>query len=105
MQVTLKTDGGFVYLPGLNRTTVIDTASLPHDKAVELHDLVAAADFFDLPVEIGAVRPGAADYHRYTITVEDNGKRHTVETVDPIEDDEIAELVRFIQSVQPAQNQ
>ena len=87
MRIRLQSEGGFGYFPGLDEPVIVDTADLPSDEAAGLESLVAAADFFDKPERIGAPPPGAADLRRYTITVEDgDGRSHTVEVTDPVED-------------------
>jgi len=77
MKIHFEQSGGFV--AGIRRPPVsIDTAALPADAAKAWHDLVAAADFFNLPPTSS---PGPArDAFSYRITVESEGKQHTVQT-------------------------
>ncbi len=96
MRVDFKTDGGFFYFP--DRAPVnIDTADLPAEEADELNRLIAAAGFLDLP-EASTPPPVAADYLRYTITVTDSERSHTVQLTDPIEDPDVQALREYLQS-------
>jgi hypothetical protein len=77
MRIHFEQSGGFV--AGVRRPSVtIDTAALPADEAKAWHDLVAAADFFN---HSATSSPGPArDAFTYRVTVEGEGKQHTVET-------------------------
>lgn len=63
--------------------TTIDSTTLPSDQAKALQGLVEAAHFFDLPAQIPAPAKAAsalpADQFHYRVTIESEGKRHTVE--------------------------
>jgi hypothetical protein len=77
MRIHFEQSGGFA--AGIRRPTVtIDTATLPPDEAKTWHDLVSAANFFNLPA---TTPPGPArDAFSYQITVESEGKKHTIRT-------------------------
>lgn len=75
MRILFERSGGFA---GMRLTASMDTGSLPDEEAQELEDLVNAAGFFDLPAQIAGQSSGA-DQFRYKLTVEDGGRRHTVE--------------------------
>lgn len=65
------------------RTSVnLDTKSLPKDEADKLHELVDKAGFFNLPASFPVPKRGA-DYFQYRLTVEMDGRKHTVEVSDP----------------------
>ena len=99
MRIELKVDGGLARFPGLAKPLVIETGSLPEGEAAELERLVEGARFFDLPVRGAGPLPGAADYRRYTITVmEEGGRRHTVEALDPVEDPMLRGLLDHLQA-------
>jgi uncharacterized protein with von Willebrand factor type A (vWA) domain len=98
MRIELKQDGGFAYLPGLARPQAIDTEKLPRDQAVELERLVADAGFFSLPSQSVAPAPGAADYRKYTLTVEDAGRQHTVQFADTDPNPALRALVNAVKS-------
>ena len=91
MLITFKTDGGFAYLPGLNRPITIDTGELSEEEAGKMEQLVEAAGFFELP-ETQEPRRGA-DLREYTISVSYSGRERTVKLVEPIEDASVQALV------------
>jgi len=74
---------------------------LPRQEADELKRLVNATRFFDLPSTMSSLSPGAADYRQYTITIEDNGKQHTVRLTDPIEDTNLQALLTYLKTRRP----
>lgn len=99
MHLRLETEGGFAVFPGLNQPIEIDTSQLPAAEAAEFTRLVEAAHFFAQP----AVTPapsGAADYRQYTITVEQDGRTHTVQVADPVTDPALGALVAQLQAQQ-----
>lgn len=83
MRIQFSTEGGLAYFPGLRKPVTIEVADLPEGEARAVRGLVADANFFDLPPEVGAAPRGAADMQRHTITVEDAGRRHTVRVAEP----------------------
>ena len=97
MRIELKTEGGIAHFPGLSRPVVIDSAALSAEDDAELRRLVEAARFFERPPTVGTPSCGAADYRRYMISVEDGGRQHTVQLVDPVEDPSLQQLLRFLQ--------
>jgi len=65
------------------RTAVtLDTDTLPPEEARKLHEMVDASGFFNLPEKFPASTRGA-DYFVYRLTVEKEGRKHTVEVSDP----------------------
>jgi hypothetical protein len=76
MKIHFEQSGGIV--AGVRRPPVtIDTETLPPADAKQWQDLVAATDFFNLPTKSP---PGAArDAFAYHITVEADGKRHSLD--------------------------
>ncbi len=101
MRIQFKMEGGIAYFPGLSKPITIDTNELPEQEADELKRLVNATRFFDLPAVIGSPAPGAADYRQYTITIEDNGKQHTVRLTDPIVDPNLQALLTYLKTRRP----
>jgi hypothetical protein len=75
MRMTFERTGGFA---GITMTKVFDTTTLPENEANQLRQLVDAADFFRLPATITSNTP-QPDRFQYQLTVEENGKQHTVE--------------------------
>lgn len=98
MRIQLKREGGMAYLPGLQQPMTVDTARMPKETAERLTQLVDATDFFHLPSDLGTPHASAADYYRYSLTVENRGKRHTVRAADPVENLPLATLITFIQT-------
>ncbi|NJD68947.1 MAG: hypothetical protein C3F12_08680 [Candidatus Methylomirabilota bacterium] len=98
MRITFTMEGGIAYLPGLSHPVVIDSSQLPEQEAGELEQLVEAARFFDQPAIMGSPERGAADYYQYTVTVEINGRRHTVRVTDLVEDAGLQVLLRYLRA-------
>ena len=97
MRIEIRLEGGFAYLPGLQRPVVIELASLPHDEAGQLRQLVTAARFFDLPDTIGTIAKGAADVQTTCITVnDDDGRCRTVKLLPGSAAGPLQELVRAL---------
>jgi hypothetical protein len=103
MRVIFQSEGGVAHFPGLSRPVTIEGDQLPEPAAEELRQLIEAARLFDRPAQAGSAPRGAADYRQYTITVEADGRRHTVRVVEPIEDPALQRLVRFLQEQAKAQ--
>jgi|HigsolmetaAR202D_1030399.scaffolds.fasta_scaffold00034_23 hypothetical protein len=95
MEIQFLTEGGFAAFPALRRPQQIDTASLPADEAVKLEGLIAAIDFFNLPSELPK-QPVYPDAFRYTITVKQGKRQHSIKRSDPLEDPQLAELVNLL---------
>ncbi len=74
MRISFQRTGGFA---GITKTTTVDTATLPPHEADVMPRLVAAADLFKLPEQITSSHP-QSDRFQYKLTVEDEGKQHTV---------------------------
>jgi bifunctional pyridoxal-dependent enzyme with beta-cystathionase and maltose regulon repressor activities len=74
MRISCERMGGFA---GITKKKTVDTAALSREKAKQLLLLVEASDFFNLPAQI-TVSSTQRDRFQYKLTVEDNGKKHTV---------------------------
>lgn len=98
MQVLFKAEGGIAHFPGLSQPIVIDSATLPDEEAQELQRLVEACRFFQQPLSSNVPPRGAADYRRYTITIDDGQRQHTVHLTDPITEQALSELVRVLEA-------
>lgn len=98
MQLQVHIEGGFAYLPGQTKPIVLESNTLAPSEAETMRQLVTQAHFFDLPEKLDA--PGAkrgADYRRYTITVEEGSRRHTVQMTDPIPNPELQAIITYAQ--------
>jgi len=91
-------EGGIAYFPGLSKPITIDSDQLPKQESDELKRLVNATHFFALPAVMGSPSPGAADYRQYTITIQDEGKQHTVHLTDLIEDPNLQALLAYLRA-------
>lgn len=76
-RVRFERSGG---VAGTRTATVIDSKSLPQKEAQHLRNLIDESGFFGLPEEI--LGPRRPDEFIYTITVEIDGRQHTVRTTD-----------------------
>ena len=97
MRVIFTSEGGVAYFPGLSRPVAIDAAEITDQERNELEHLIDEAGFFTLPSEAGKPAKGAADYRQYTITVEEQDRRHTVKASDPLQDPKLRNLISFLQ--------
>ena len=88
MQINFERTGGF---SGMRMTVNIDTESLSSKEACELHELVNSSNYFELPAVIASSTFGA-DRFCYRITVEDQGRKHTVQMTDEAIPDELQQL-------------
>ena len=98
MRIEFSMEGGIAHFPGLSRPVVIDAAELSAVEQAELTRLLEEARFFEQPPHVGTPPPGAADYRRYTIAVEDGDRRHTLQLTDPVESPALQQLLRFLQA-------
>jgi hypothetical protein len=77
MKIRFERSGGFA---GRVMTVDVDTASLGEDERASLALLVERADFFALPTAITETETRGADRFHYRITIETDGRSHTVDT-------------------------
>ncbi|MBI5667940.1 MAG: hypothetical protein HZC41_08010 [Chloroflexi bacterium] len=89
MRIEFERSGGFA---NIRVAGAVDTESLPPQEAQALSDLVNKLDFFALPSVIPSVT-GGADRFQYTLTVEDEGRRHTVELPESAATGDFANLI------------
>ena len=78
MKIYFERSGG---LAGMRIVATLDTDTLPSDEVHQIQAMVDNAKFFDLPSKSPKPKKGA-DYFQYKITVETEGRKHTVETND-----------------------
>jgi hypothetical protein len=98
MRIQFKTEGGFAYIPGLNKPVTIDLDELPEQEADELQQLLQTARFFELPQRLGMPSPKAADMQQYKITVERQEGSHTVQLSDMSDDPHLRKLVDVLKA-------
>ena len=75
MKIEFERTGG---IAGLRLTATVHADALAPEEARKLQAMVEEARFFELPSTLSHVQPGA-DRFQYTVTVEIQGRRHTVE--------------------------
>jgi hypothetical protein len=96
LRVRYKLEGGVAHFPKLAKPVTFDCEELPEEEAGELTRLVNEAQFFEQPDSIGKPSKGAADYRRYTITVEEADRVHTINMVDPVTDTKLQALLDYL---------
>ena len=74
MKIHFERGGGFA---GTHVTATIDSKELTQDEEQELGELINTANFFKLPPLMSSTKRGA-DRFNYKLTVETEGKRHSV---------------------------
>ena len=79
----------------------IDTDKITKSQAAELEELLTHSDFFKLSnLRSNPSTPkGAADYYTYNITVEDEGKKHSVKCTDLAMTKELRQLINTLSKV------
>lgn len=98
MKINLERSGGIL---GSVSSHTVDTNKLPKSKAAELKDLLSQSEFYKLSSMRSNPTPkkGAADYFIYNITVEDGGKKHSVQCTDLGMTKELRELISSLSQV------
>lgn len=94
-------EGGLASFPGLAAPFTVDSDALGAHEAKQLAALVAGSGLL-ADARRGSGGPAAAprpDARRYTLTIEDEGRRRTVSVEDPLPP-ELAPLVAFLKERQ-----
>ncbi|MCF2146712.1 hypothetical protein IQ276_009655 [Desmonostoc muscorum LEGE 12446] len=94
MRISFERTGGFA---GISKKTTVDTAELPANEANTLKRLVEAADLFRLPEQITSPNP-QSDRFQYKLTVEDNGRQHTVTVSEAALPGTLRPLIEWLQN-------
>jgi len=79
MKIHFERSGGFA---GMMTNVVIDAESLTDEERQAIMAHVSNAEFFALPPEIADPSTTGADRYNYRITIEFDGRTHTVECTD-----------------------
>ncbi|MEH2119416.1 hypothetical protein PQG02_22270 [Nostoc sp. UHCC 0926] len=95
MRISFERTGGFA---GITKKTTVDTDTLPPNEAATLSCLVEAADLFRLPEQITSPNP-QSDRFQYKLTVEDNGKQHTVTVSESALPGTLRPLIEWLQTI------
>ncbi|MGO8991596.1 MAG: protealysin inhibitor emfourin [bacterium] len=92
LRISIERSGGFA---GITMKTAVDKKDLAPDEALKLHQLVEDADFFNLPREI--MPPSRSrDRFQYKLTVEENGRQHTVRVTEEAMPEKLKPLVKWL---------
>jgi hypothetical protein len=92
MRIQFSRSGGFA---GMTESASVDTDTLPPDERERVCSMVEGAAFFDLPAQISGATPGA-DRFNYEITVDSDGRSHTVVTDDASAPDSLIPLLDWL---------
>ena len=103
MRIVHQSQGGLAYLPGLQKPVEIDTEALDADARRHLQGLVQAAGFFDLPATVGSHARGAADMQADTLTIEHDGRCHSVRVLSAPAEGPLRELLGAVRAQVKAQ--
>ena len=95
MRISFERTGGFA---GITKNTTVDTDTLLPNEANTLPRLVEAADLFRLPEQITSPNP-QSDRFQYKLTVEDNGKQHTVTVSESALPETLRPLIEWLQNI------
>lgn len=100
VRIQLSQEGGLAAFPGLARPRSVELSELPAEQAQAIEHGLRDARFHELPASVGGGgRDSAsrgADQRRYTLTVEEGPRRHSVELVEPVEDPRLRELLSLV---------
>jgi hypothetical protein len=78
MRIFFERTGGFA---GIKIKTSLDSSTLPPREARRLQRLLKQSGFFNLPPVLESGEPGA-DRFSYKVTIETEGRKHTVEAAE-----------------------
>jgi hypothetical protein len=95
MKVSIVRGGG---IAGLVTKTAVDGDSLPSEEAEQLRAKVEESGVFDLPARLTADSP-QPDRFNYEVTVQDEGREHTVVASEEALPEGVRELVSYVKSV------
>ena len=98
MRIEFERTGGFA---GMRMAAIVQTESLSPDEARELHTMVETVRFFDLPAVIASPARGA-DRFVYTLTVEAETRRHTIEVGEAAVPEALQPLLQRLTAMAPS---
>ncbi|QMU26842.1 protealysin inhibitor emfourin [Adhaeribacter radiodurans] len=99
MKVYFKPEGGFGFFPGLNKPLELNSEQLPPEEADHLHQLIHAANFFNLPNQQPESTFGA-DQKKYTIRVESQDQQHLIQLQDTEIEPPLHNLLNYLNQKQ-----
>ena len=89
-------EGGVACFPGLSKPVTIDSTALPAQELQKLQRLLSATHFYELSAAAGQATHSAPDRRRYTITLQEEGRTHTLSITEPIEDSHLQALINYL---------
>jgi len=92
MRIEFTRSGGFA---GMRVAKVLNTDEMPEGEALEFKELVKSSGFFDLPESL---RSQGADKFQYDITIESDGRSHTVKADEDAIPPALVPLVKRLES-------
>lgn len=95
MQISITESGGPAFFPGLSKPRTVELATLPEQDQQELRQLVAAANFFQLPQSSLPATTKPSQVH-YTLTVAEGEREHTVCVLAPVKSQALDGLVQCV---------
>ncbi|EFH83272.1 conserved hypothetical protein [Ktedonobacter racemifer DSM 44963] len=95
MKVTLRTEGGLAYFPGMTKSHVLDSTSLSPQEVKELQRLLDKVRVFDHSRPSKHTCRGADQMH-YMLTVDDGANHYSLQVCDPVQDPQIKALLSFV---------
>lgn len=100
MRIELKREGGLAFFPGLSKPQSIEVGELPPEQAAALEAGLREAHFFEQPSTLEKSPPAGADRTTYVLTVEDEGRRHSVQLTEPVADPNLRALLNLLKQVE-----
>lgn len=90
MRIVCQRTGGFA---GLTLRAEVDSSQLTPAESRKLAKLVEEARLFDQPAPAAGAMP---DQYQYDVTVEDGGRRHSIQTNDAAASAEVRRLIDWV---------
>ncbi|WDT77616.1 MAG: hypothetical protein MPW16_10445 [Candidatus Manganitrophus sp.] len=90
-EIRFERSGG---VAGIRTISTIHSGSLPEEERKHLRSLIDRSGFFGLPEEI--IGPPRPDEFLYAITIESDGKTHTVRTTDTTAPEQLKPLIEWL---------
>jgi hypothetical protein len=92
LRITFERSGGFA---GITISTTVNTDDLSISEADELRRLIEEADFFNQPAVIAPHEPHP-DRFQYEVTVQDDGRLHTIMVSEEVMPENLRPLIRWL---------
>jgi hypothetical protein len=90
MRIVCERSGGFA---GLTTRAEVDTAHLSPADSRKLKQLVEESRLLDQPAQAAGAMP---DQYQYDVTIEDEGRTHSIQTNDAAASEETIKLVEWV---------